>query len=55
MERKCPYHNRILVKKVVKERINPIAEAPDGSYPYRSVVWRVCPLCDYKVRSDEEP
>jgi len=57
MQRKCPYHNRILVKKVEKVPINPIAVAPDGSYPYRLVIWRVCPVpgCDYRVRSDEEP
>ena len=54
MERKCPYHNRILVKRVEKVP-HKIAQAPDGSGPYKLVVWRVCPICDYKVRSDEQP
>jgi hypothetical protein len=51
MERKCPYHNRILVKKVVQEKVMPI------SFATRDVVYRVCPVsgCGYKIKSDEEP
>ena len=49
MVTKCPYHNRILVKKIVKVRIG-------VSLATRNGVYRVCPVpgCDYKVKSDEE-
>jgi DNA-directed RNA polymerase subunit RPC12/RpoP len=51
-ERKCPYHNRILVKKVVKEPIDPSGIL---TLEKKEVVYRVCPKCDYKVMSTEEP
>lgn len=57
METRCLYHNRILRKRIVKVPISPIAKAPNGSYPYRLVVYRVCPVpgCGHKVESSEEP
>lgn len=51
-ERKCPYHNRILVKKVVEEPVDPSGFI---TYAKKKVVYRVCPKCDYKVKSNEEP
>ena len=51
-ERKCPYHNRILIKEVVEEPVDPSGFI---TYAKKKVVYRVCPKCDYRVRSNEEP
>ena len=51
-DRKCPYHNRILVKKVVEEPIDPSGIT---TWAKKKVVYRVCPKCDYKVKSNEQP
>jgi len=51
-ERKCPYHNRILVKKVVEE---PIDRSGIWTFEKKKVVYRICPKCDYTVSSNEEP
>jgi len=39
-----------LIKKIEKVRPNKLV-----TYADRTVVYRVCPRCDYRIKSNEEP